>query len=186
MDPPFHQLRHTSRARAHRVHHLTIKVRGEECPTYGPFHTFFSKRGCLGTRLHGHHISAMATAGTAPFRKKATPHTGEHNFLYHDGCMITCVALQGQVLFQSLPHTNTLYRIALERKDAIPNTQTKVPWTMTSRNNWGGTHNEVSLQSEGSFPVRENRGWHLGWPTPRVLEKTWAPRREDSLQPSNF
>ena len=76
----------------------------------------FSQRRCLGTRLHGHHISAMATSGTAPFRRKVTPHTGELNFLYHDGSLITCVALQGLVLSQSLPHTDTQDRISFGEK----------------------------------------------------------------------
>ena len=76
----------------------------------------FSQRGCLGTRLHGHDIRTMATSGTAPFRRKATPHTGEPNFLYHDGSLITCAALQGQVLSQSLLHTNTQYRISFGEK----------------------------------------------------------------------
>jgi len=56
-----------------------------------PITPLFSQRGCLGTRLHGDHISAMATSGTAPFRRRATPHTGKSNFLYHDGSLITCV-----------------------------------------------------------------------------------------------
>jgi hypothetical protein len=58
----------------------------------------------------------MATTGTAPFRRKAPPHTGEPNFLYHDGSLITCAALQGQVLSQSLPHTNTQDRISFGEK----------------------------------------------------------------------
>jgi len=139
MDPPFHQLRHTSRARAHGVHHCTLKVWGGEFPHMSHHTPHFSQRGSLVTRLHGHNIIAMATAGTTPFRKKLTPHTGEHNFLYHDGFLITCVALQCQVLSQSLPHTNTQDRVPLERKDVIPNTQTKVPWTIKSRNDWWWT-----------------------------------------------
>ena len=146
MDPPFHQLRHTSRARAHGVHHWTLKVWGWECPTYGPSHTSFSQRGCLVTRLHGHHISAMAASGTAPFWRNATPHPGEPNFLYHDGSRITCVALQTQVLSQSLPHRYTQYRIAFGEKEVIPNTQSKVPWILKSRHDWGRTPYELPFQ----------------------------------------
>ena len=98
-----------------------------------PITYLFSQRGCLVTRLHGHHISAMATAGTAPCRRKATPHPGEPNFLYHDGSRIACVALQTQVLSQSLPHRYTQYRIAFGEKEVIPNTQSKVPWILKSR-----------------------------------------------------
>ena len=116
MDPPFLHLRHTSRARAHGVHHWTLKVWVGELPIYGPSHTLFSQRSCLGTRIHGHNISAMATSGPSYFRKKSTPHTGEPNSLYHDGSLITCVALQGQVLSQSLPHTKTQYRISFWRE----------------------------------------------------------------------
>ena len=112
MDPPFHQLRHTARARAHGVHHWTLKVWGWECPTYGPSHTSF-----LTEKIwYGHNISAMATSGTAPFRRKATPHPGEPNFLYHDGSLITCVAPQGQGLSRTLPHTNTQDRISFREK----------------------------------------------------------------------
>ena len=92
------------------------KFEGENVPHMAHHTPLFSQRGCLGTRLHGHHIIAMATSGTAPFRRKATPHTGEPNFLYHDGSLITCVALQGQVLSQSLPHTNTQDRISFGEK----------------------------------------------------------------------
>jgi len=88
MEPPFHQLRHTSIARAHVVHHWTLKVSGWEYPTYGPSHTSFLTETFFGHRLHGDNISAMATAGSAPFRMKATPHTGEPNFLYHVGYLI--------------------------------------------------------------------------------------------------
>ena len=49
MDPPFHQLRHTSRARAHGVPHWTLKVWVWECHTYGPSHTSF-----LTERWFGH------------------------------------------------------------------------------------------------------------------------------------
>ena len=49
MDPPSHQLRQTSRARAHGVPHWTLKVWGWECPTYGPSHTSF-----LTERVFGH------------------------------------------------------------------------------------------------------------------------------------
>ena len=83
------------------------RFEGENVPHMAHHTPLFSQRECSGTRLHGHHISAKATFGTAPFRKKATPHTGEHNFLYHDGSLITCVALQSQVLSQSPPHTDT-------------------------------------------------------------------------------
>ena len=88
----------------------------ENVPHMAHLTPLFSQRGCLGTRLHGHHIRTMATSGTAPFRRKATPHTGEPNFLYHDGYLITCAALQGQVLSQSLLHTNTQYRISFGEK----------------------------------------------------------------------
>ena len=112
MDPPFHQLRHTSRARTHGFHLLTLNVWGWQCPTYGPSHTSF-----LTEKIwYGHNISVIATSGTAPFRRKATPHHGEPNFLYHDGSMITCVALQGRVLSQSMPHTNTQDRISFGEK----------------------------------------------------------------------
>ena len=88
----------------------------ENVPHMAHHTPLFSQRGGLVTRLHGHTLSAMATSGTAPFRKKATPHTGEPNFLSHDGSLITCVALQGQVLSQSLPHTNTQDRISFGEK----------------------------------------------------------------------
>ena len=82
-----------------------------------PITLLFSHREVvLGTRLHGHDIRTMATSGTAPFRRKAPPHPGEPNFLYHDGSLITCAALQGQVLSQSLLHTNTQYRISFGEK----------------------------------------------------------------------
>ena len=92
------------------------RFEGENVPHMAHHTPLFSQGGCLGTRLHGHHISAMATSGTAPFRKKATPHTGEPNFLYHDGSLITCVARQGHVLSQSLPHTNTQDRVSFGEK----------------------------------------------------------------------
>ena len=41
MDPPLHQLRHTSRARTHGVHHWTLKLWGWDFPTYGPSHSSF-------------------------------------------------------------------------------------------------------------------------------------------------
>ena len=92
------------------------RCEGENVPHMAHHTPLFSQRDCSGTRLHGHHISAMATSGTAPFRRKASQHPGEHNFLYHDGSLITCVALQGQVLSQSLPHTNTQDRISFGEK----------------------------------------------------------------------
>jgi len=92
------------------------RCEGENVPHMAPHTPLFSQRGGLVTRLHGHDISAMATSGTAPFRRKATAHPGEPNFLYHDGSLITCAALQGQVLSQSLPHTNTHYRISFGEK----------------------------------------------------------------------
>ncbi len=98
-----------------------------------PITHLFSHRVCWITWLHGHHTSAMARSGTAPFRRKATPHTGEPNFRYHDESRITCVALQGRALSQSLPHSYTQYRIAFGEKEVIPNTQSKVPWILTSR-----------------------------------------------------
>jgi len=88
------------------------RFEGDNVPHVAHHTSLFSQRGCLGTRLHGHHISAMATSGTAPFRRKGTPHPEETNFLYHDVSLITCVALQGQVLSQSLPHTDTQDRIS--------------------------------------------------------------------------
>ena len=61
MDPPFHQLRQTSRARAHGVHHWTLKVWGSEWPTYGPSHTSFLTESLFGLKApwasyqcHGH------------------------------------------------------------------------------------------------------------------------------------
>ena len=92
------------------------RFEGETFPHMAHHTPLFSQRGCLGTRLHGHDIRTMATSGTAPFRRKATPHTGEPNFLYHDGSRITCGALQGQVLSQSLPHTNSQDRISFGEK----------------------------------------------------------------------
>ena len=116
MDPPFHQLRQTSRAKLMVSLIELSRFEGENVPHMAHLTALFSQRGCLGTRLHGHHISAMATAGTAPCRRKATPHPGEPNFLYHDGSLITCGARQGQVLPQSLPHTNTQDRISFGEK----------------------------------------------------------------------
>ena len=92
------------------------RCEGDTVPHMAHHTPLFSQRGGLVTRLHGHTLSAMATSGTAPFRRKATPHTGEPNFLYHDGSLITCAALQGQVLSQSLPHTNTQDRISFGEK----------------------------------------------------------------------
>ena len=106
----------------------------ENVPHMAHLTPLFSQRGCLGTRLHGHHISAMATAGTAPCRRKATPHPGEPNFLYHDGSLITCGARQGQVLPQSLPHTNTQDRISFGQKRCHSKHPNKRPWTVKSRN----------------------------------------------------
>ena len=92
------------------------RFEGDTFPQMAHHTPLFSQRGGLVTRLHGHHISAMATSGNAPFRKKAPPHTGEPNCLYHDGTLITCVAFQGQVLSQALPHTNTQDRISFGEK----------------------------------------------------------------------
>ena len=92
------------------------RFEGENVPHMAHHTPLFSQRDCSGTRLHGHNISAMATSGSAPFRRKATPHHGEPNFLYHDGSLITCVALQGRVLSQSMPHTNTQDRISFGEK----------------------------------------------------------------------
>ena len=116
MDPPFHQLRQTSRAKLMVSLIELSRFEGENVPHMAHHTPLFSQRACSGTRLHGHHISSMATSGTAPFRRKATAHTGEPNFLYHDGSLITCVALQGQVLSQSLLHTNTQDRISFGEK----------------------------------------------------------------------
>ena len=92
------------------------RCEGENVPHMAHHTPLFAQRGCLVKRRHGHSISAMAPAGTAPCRRKATPHTGEPNFLSCDGSLITCVALQGQVLSQSLPHTNTQDRISFGEK----------------------------------------------------------------------
>ena len=147
MDPPFHQRRHTSRARAHAVPHWTLKVWGRECPTCGPSHTYF-----LTEKIwYGHNISAMATSGAAPCRRKATPHTGEHNFLYHDGSLITCVALQGQVLSQSLLHTNTQDRISFGEKRCHSKHPNKITWTMKSRNDWGEHSISCHFNRNGLF-----------------------------------
>ena len=134
MDPPFHQHRHSSRARAPVAIIELSRFKVENVPHMAHHTPLFSQRGCLVTRLHGHHISAMATSGTAPFGRKATPHTGEPNFLYHDESLITCAALQGQVLSQSLPHTNTLDRITFGEKRCHSKHPNKVPCTMKSRN----------------------------------------------------
>ena len=111
------------------------RFEGENVPHMAHHTPLFSQRGCFGTRLHGHHIIAMATSGTAPFRRKATPHTGEPNFLYHDGSLITCVALQGQVLSQSLPHTNTQDRISFgeKRYHSTPPNQSPLDKDITER-----------------------------------------------------
>ena len=92
------------------------RFEGDTFPHMAHHTPLFSQRGGLVTRLHGHTLSAMATSGTAPFRRKATPHTGEPNFLYHDGSLITCGARQGQVLSESLPHTHTQDRISFGEK----------------------------------------------------------------------
>ena len=99
-----------------------------------PITHLFSHRVCWITWLHGHHTSAMARSGTAPFRRKATLHNGEPNLLYHDGSLITCAALQGQVLSQSLPHTNTQDRISFGEKRCHSKHPNKITWTMKSRN----------------------------------------------------
>jgi len=67
-------------------------------------------QGSMGIiSVYGHHW-------VAPFRRLATPHTGEPNFLCHDGSVIICVARQGHVLSQSQLHTNTEYRISFGEK----------------------------------------------------------------------
>ena len=116
MDPPFHQLRQTSRAKLMVSLIELSRFEGENVPHMAHHTPLFSQRPCSSTKLHGHHISAKATTGTAPFRRKATPHTGEPNFLYHDGSLITSVALQGQVLSQTLFHRNTQYRVSFGEK----------------------------------------------------------------------
>jgi len=103
------------------------------------------------TWLHAHHTSAMALSGTAPFRRKATPHPGEHNSLYHDGSLITCVALHGQVLSQSLPHTNTQYRISFGEKRYHSKHPNKITWTMKSRNDWGEHPMSCHFNRKGLF-----------------------------------
>jgi len=134
MDPPFHQLRQTSRAKLMVSLIELSRFEGENVPHMAHHTPLFSQRPCSSTKLHGHHISAKATTGTAPFRRKATPHTGEPNILYHDGSLITSVALQGQVLLRHCLTRIHSTESLLERKGVIPNTQTKVPWIMTSRN----------------------------------------------------
>ena len=103
------------------------RFEGETFPHMAHHTPHFSQRGCLVSRLHGHHISAVATTRTAPFRRKATPHHGEPNFLYHDGSMITCVARQGHVLSQSLLHTNTQDRISFGEKICHSKHPSKTP-----------------------------------------------------------
>ena len=51
------------------------RFEGENFPHMARHTPLFSQTGCQVTRLHGHNISAMATSETAPFRRKATPHT---------------------------------------------------------------------------------------------------------------
>ena len=116
MDPPFHHFDIPPEQELMVSIFELSRFEGETFPHKAHHTPLFSQRGCLFTRLHGHHISAMATSDTAPFGRKATPHTGEPNFLYHDGSLITCVALQGQVLSPSLPHTNTQDRISFGEK----------------------------------------------------------------------
>ena len=103
------------------------RFEGDTFPHMAHHTPLFSQRACLVSRHHGHHISANATSGTAPFRRKATPHPGDHNFLYHDGSLITCVALQGHVLSQSLPHTNTQDRISFGEKRCHSKHPNKIP-----------------------------------------------------------
>ena len=103
------------------------RFESENVPHMAHHTPLFSQRGGLVTRLHGHTLSAMATSGTAPFRRKATPHTGEPNFLYHEGSLIACVALQAQVLSQSLPHMNTQDRISFGVKRCRSKQQNKSP-----------------------------------------------------------
>ena len=116
MDPPFHHFDIPPEQELMVSIFELSRFEGENVPHVAHHTPLFSRRGCLITRLHGHHISAMATCGTAPFRRKEFPHTGEPKFPYHDGSLITCGALQGQVLSQSLPHTNTQDRISFGEK----------------------------------------------------------------------
>jgi len=96
--------------------------------THTAHHTpLFAQRVCLDTRLHGHNISDMATSGTATLGRKATPHTLEPNFLCLDGYLITCVAPQGQVLSQPLPHTNKQNTICFGEKRCHSKHPNKIP-----------------------------------------------------------
>ena len=121
----------------------------------------FSQRGGLVTRLHGHHISAKATSGAAPFRKKATPHTGEPYCLYHGGSLITCAALQGQVLSQSLPHTNTQDRVSFGEKRCHSTPPNKSPLDKDIKERLRKNPLGASISIGMDFPLRESRGCHL-------------------------
>ena len=92
-----------------------------------PITHLFSHRVCWITWLHGHHTSAMARSGTAPFRRKATLHNGEPNFLSHDGSLIIGYHLRVKCFLSHCLTRIHSTESPLERKDVIPNTQTKSP-----------------------------------------------------------
>ena len=137
------------------------RCEGENVPHMAHRTPLFSQRGCSGTRLHGHNISAMATSGSAPFRRKATPHHGEPNFLYHDGSLITCVALQGRVLSQSMPHTNTQDRISFGEKRCHSKHPNQSPLDNDIKERLRKNPLGASISIGMDFPLRENRGCHL-------------------------
>ena len=185
MDPPFHQLRQTSRARAPGVHPLTLKVWGLECHTYGPSHTSISQRGWLVPRHHRPNISAMAITGTAHFRRKATTHTGEPIFLYHVGCRITCVAHRVKCFLSHrltrIHSTESLWR---ERSHSKHPKQSPM---YNEIEEWLRKNILWAAISIGRvYPLRENRGCHLTWPHLVSFEKTWVQCREVYFQTTYF
>ena len=116
MDPPFHQLRHTSRARAHGVHLWTLKVWGWAFPTYGPSHTSFLTERLFGPKAPWASYQCHGHFWDCNFHKEGHSTQWGTKVFYNDGSLITCVALQCEVLSQSLPHRNTQYRISFGEK----------------------------------------------------------------------
>jgi len=162
------------------------RFEGEPFPHMAHHTPPFSQRVCFVTRLHGHSITAMATYRTAPFRRKASPHIGEPNCFYHDVAMINYVALQGQVLSQSLPHMNTQYRISFGDKRCHSKHRNNCPFNNEIKERqWKNTvWDDVSIRRV--FPLWENIGSHITWPNPRVIWEGMADKQGGLLATNIF
>ncbi len=187
MDPPFHQLRQTSRARAHGVHHWTLNVWVGECPTYGPSHTSFLTERLFGHKApwasyhcHGHFWHCT-------FQKESnSTHWGTQFSLSWWISDNMCSTSGSSALSVTASHEDTGQNLFWREKISFHTPKPKSP----GQGHHGKTEEEPPMSClfnrKGVFQLGKIEGIIYIEPHLVSIEKTWVPNREDCLQPTYF